>query len=96
MLEPSYGGRRRPHPRQDRVWFDPKTTLERHLRRHRPRLRPPRQRRGSAREALRLPSGATVWQVPVRSRVEDDDWVLLWFPDGDDAVIAYVGSRMFR
>ncbi len=48
------------------------------------------------REALRLPSGATVWQVPIRCRVEDDDWVLLWFPDGADAVIAYVGSRTFR
>jgi hypothetical protein len=47
------------------------------------------------REALRLPSGATVWQVPIRCRVEDDDWVLLWFPDGHDAVIAYVGSLMF-
>jgi plasmid stabilization system protein ParE len=48
------------------------------------------------REAIRLPSGATVWQVPIRCSVEDDDWVLLWYPDGEDAVIAYVGSRMFR
>lgn len=48
------------------------------------------------REALRLPSGATVWQVPIRCRLEDDDWVLLWAPDGDDAVITYVGSRLFR
>lgn len=47
------------------------------------------------REALRLPSGATVWQVPIRCRLDDDDWVLLWFPDGPDAVIAYIGSRMF-
>ncbi len=48
------------------------------------------------REALRLPSGATVWQVPIRCYVEDDDWVLLWFPDGEDAVVTYVGSRSFR
>jgi hypothetical protein len=48
------------------------------------------------REALRLPSGTTVWQVPIHCYIEDDDWVLLWFPDGGDAVITYVGSRMFR
>jgi hypothetical protein len=48
------------------------------------------------REAIRIPSGVTVWQVPIRWPVEDDDWVLLWYPDDKDAVIAYVGSRMFR
>jgi hypothetical protein len=48
------------------------------------------------REAIRLPSGATLWQVPVHCKVEDDDWVLLWHPDGGDAVIVYVGSRLFR
>jgi hypothetical protein len=48
------------------------------------------------REAIRLPSGATLWQVPIRCYVEDDDWVLLWHQDGDDAVISYVGSRTFR
>jgi hypothetical protein len=47
-------------------------------------------------EAVRLPSGLTVWQVPIRCRVEDDDWVLLWHRDGDDAVIHYVGNAMFR
>jgi hypothetical protein len=48
------------------------------------------------REAIRLPSGATVWQVPIRCHLEDDDWVLLWQQNGDNAVISYVGSRMFR
>lgn len=48
------------------------------------------------REALRLDSGATVWQVRIRCRLKDDDWVLLWFPDGNDAVIVYLGSRTFR
>jgi hypothetical protein len=48
------------------------------------------------REAIRLPSGATVWQVPIRCPMEDNDWVLLWYPDDKDAVIVYVGSRMFR
>lgn len=48
------------------------------------------------REAIRLDSGATVWQVPIHCHLEDDDWVLLWNQDGDEAVISYVGSRMFR
>lgn len=48
------------------------------------------------REAIRLDSGVTVWQVPIHCYLDDDDWVLLWSPDGDDAVISYVGSRMFR
>jgi hypothetical protein len=48
------------------------------------------------REAILLPSGVTLWQVPIRCYVEDDDWVLLWHADGDDAVISYLGSRAFR
>jgi hypothetical protein len=48
------------------------------------------------REAIRLPSGATLWQVPIHCYIEDDDWVLLWHPEESDAVISYIGSRMFR
>ena len=48
------------------------------------------------REAVRTPGGFKVWQVPIRCRTEDDDWVLLWHEDGPNAVIVYVGSRMFR
>jgi hypothetical protein len=48
------------------------------------------------REAIRLDSGTTLWQVPIHCYLEDDDWVLLWCPDGGDAVIFYIGSRMFR
>lgn len=48
------------------------------------------------REAIRLPSGTMLWQVPIRCRVEDEDWVLLWHPDGDEAAIEYVGSNLFR
>jgi hypothetical protein len=48
------------------------------------------------REALRLPSGLTVWQVPIHCYLEDDDWVMLWHPEGSDAVVSYIGTRMFR
>jgi len=48
------------------------------------------------REAILLPSGVTLWQVPIRCYLEDDDWVLLWHQDGSDAVISYLGSRVFR
>lgn len=48
------------------------------------------------RGAIRVPSGHTLWQVPIRCYLENDDWVLLWHRDGDDAVISYVGTRMFR
>jgi hypothetical protein len=46
-------------------------------------------------EAVRLPSGLTIWQIPIRCRVEDD-WVLLWHRDGDDAVIHYIGTAAFK
>ncbi|MBT8227023.1 MAG: hypothetical protein HKP61_01390 [Dactylosporangium sp.] len=48
------------------------------------------------REAIRMPSGRTVWQVPIRCHLEDDNWVLLWKPEGPDATIVYVGSAMFH
>ena len=48
------------------------------------------------REAIRMPSGRTVWQVPIRCYVEDENWVLLWRPEGPDATIVYVGSDLFR
>lgn len=48
------------------------------------------------REAVRIVgTDATLWQVRIR-RVEDDDWVMLWFPDGLDASIEYIGPRLFR
>ena len=47
------------------------------------------------REAVRTPR-FTMWQVPIKCRTEDDDWVLLWRPNGTDAEILYIGSRMFR
>jgi hypothetical protein len=43
------------------------------------------------REALRTPNGQTVWKVPVRCYVPDEDWVVLWQPRGGDALIAYIG-----
>jgi hypothetical protein len=48
------------------------------------------------RELIHLPSGAHIWQIPIRCPVEDDNWVLLWHQDGGDAVIHYVGSALFR
>src|SRR5262249_35848329 len=47
------------------------------------------------RETVRTPR-YTMWQVPIRCRTEDDDWVLLWRPNGSTAEILYIGSRMFR
>ncbi len=40
------------------------------------------------REQLRGKDGTVVWKVPVRT---DDDWVVLWWPDGDLAYIPYIG-----
>lgn len=37
-----------------------------------------------------------VWQVPIRCYIEDENWVMLWYPDGKDAVILYIGPRPFR
>jgi hypothetical protein len=47
-------------------------------------------------EAVRLPSGLTIWQIPIRCPVEEDNWVLLWHRDGEEAVIHYIGSSIFR
>ncbi len=38
----------------------------------------------------------TVWKVPVSTPWEDRDWVLLWFPSGEEAVILYVGEESFQ
>jgi len=43
------------------------------------------------RDALRTPNGQTVWKVPVRYYIPEEDWVVLWQPRGDDALIAYIG-----
>lgn len=48
------------------------------------------------REVLRLPSGTTVWQVPIHCYIEDDNWVLLWHRDHDDAVILYIGPYTYK
>ena len=40
------------------------------------------------REQLRTRAGNAVWKVSVRSA---HDWVVLWWPDGDAAVIAFIG-----
>jgi hypothetical protein len=48
------------------------------------------------RDELNTTHSKTVWQVPIRCPIEDDNWVLLWYPDGPDAKIVYVGSGLFR
>lgn len=43
--------------------------------------------------AMTMPtSGTMIWRVPIRVSSEDQDWALLWAPDGPDAVILYVGQ----
>lgn len=43
------------------------------------------------RYSMRLQSGKIVWRVPVRVGSENDDWCVIWSPDGEDAVIRYIG-----
>lgn len=40
--------------------------------------------------------GLVVWKVPVRAPTEAADWVVLWYRDGGNAVILYVGEESFR
>ena len=42
------------------------------------------------REQLRTATGTPVWKVAVRTR--HDDWVVLWWPDGADAQVFFVGA----
>lgn len=41
--------------------------------------------------SMRMPDGTSVWRVPVRPRTEDQDWSIIWEPQGDEAVFYYVG-----
>jgi len=45
------------------------------------------------RESIRT-LGQQVWQVPIRCRTEDDDWVLWWRPEKSEAHIFYIGPRL--
>jgi hypothetical protein len=47
------------------------------------------------RRALRTAGGHSVWLVPVRGRYNDEVWVVLWQPRGEDALIAYIGPEDF-
>jgi hypothetical protein len=42
------------------------------------------------REQYRTSTGTAVWKVAVRTA--RDDWVVLWWPSGTDAQIAYIGE----
>jgi len=48
------------------------------------------------RRSLRTLRGHTVWLVPIPIRYDDDRWVILWQPQGDDVLIPYVGPDDFR
>jgi hypothetical protein len=48
------------------------------------------------RRAIRTPRGHTVWLVPIPEYPDDDRWVLLWQPRGDDVLIPYIGPEDFR
>lgn len=43
------------------------------------------------RHAIRTPDGGTVWRVPIPAPGEEDRWSLLWEPDGEYALIHYIG-----
>jgi len=42
------------------------------------------------REQLRTAAGTPLWKVAVRTR--HADWIVLWWPSGNDAGIFYVGA----
>ncbi len=50
------------------------------------------------RDGLRLfdPKGAVAWRAPVWCPSEDRDWEVLWYQDGGNAVILYVGDDSYR
>jgi hypothetical protein len=48
------------------------------------------------RESIRHVFDRTVWEVAIRCPAEDDNHVLIWYPDGANAVILYIGPRPFR
>lgn len=48
------------------------------------------------RRGLRTAGGKSVWLVPVSGLYDDEAWVVLWQPRGDDALIAYIGPDDFR
>jgi hypothetical protein len=53
---------------------------------------------GSARarrRGLQTPGGRRVWLVPVPGLYDEEAWVILWQPKGDDALIAYIGPEDF-
>lgn len=48
------------------------------------------------RRSLRTVKGHSVWLVPIPVWHEDEPWVVLWQPRGDEALIAYIGPEDFQ
>ena len=46
------------------------------------------------RQAWRRRAGGPVWQVALRNTGEDEDWVVLWFRNHDEAKIVYIGPAI--
>jgi hypothetical protein len=48
------------------------------------------------RRALRSPEGHSIWLIPIPMWHNDKQWVILWQPRDDDALVAYIGPDDFR
>jgi hypothetical protein len=46
---------------------------------------------GARRYMWRRRDGGPVWQVLLKSTGEDDDWIVLWYQEGGEANIVYIG-----
>jgi len=47
---------------------------------------------GEARRYMwRRRDGGPVWQVRLRNTGEDDNWIVLWYLEGGDAQVVYIG-----
>jgi len=51
--------------------------------------------REARRRAIRSPKGHSVWMVRVPNRHTEEPWIVLWQPQGEDALIAYIGPDNF-
>jgi len=47
------------------------------------------------RRAIRTAKGHSVWLVPVPNRHQENPWIILWQPRGEEELIAYIGPDSF-
>jgi hypothetical protein len=48
------------------------------------------------RRVLRTPGGKSVWMVPIPVMHNNERWVILWQPRGNDILIPYIGPEDFH